>query len=78
VTGAGWVSIAGAADRPTPGRHADAGHLAMVAQPHVVADAILEFITEHRGTDVLARPYDGFAELLGARDRTCLWSMSQQ
>jgi 2-hydroxymuconate-semialdehyde hydrolase len=45
----------------------DAGHLAMVDQPHVVADAILDFITEHRGTDVLAEPYEGFPEVLGAQ-----------
>jgi pimeloyl-ACP methyl ester carboxylesterase len=45
----------------------DAGHLAMIDQPHVVADAILDFVTEHRGTDVLAEPYDGFPEVLGAQ-----------
>jgi pimeloyl-ACP methyl ester carboxylesterase len=44
-----------------------AGHLAMIDRPHVVADAILDFITEHRGVDVLARPYDGFPEVLGAQ-----------
>jgi pimeloyl-ACP methyl ester carboxylesterase len=45
----------------------EAGHLAMVDQPHVVADAILDFITEHRGTGALAQPYDGFPEVLGAQ-----------
>jgi pimeloyl-ACP methyl ester carboxylesterase len=44
-----------------------AGHLAMVDQPHVVADAILDFITEYRGTDALAQRYDGFPEVLGAQ-----------
>jgi hypothetical protein len=45
----------------------EAGHLAMVDQPHVVADAILDFITEYRGTAALAKPYDGFPEVLGAQ-----------
>jgi haloalkane dehalogenase len=45
----------------------DAGHLAMVDQPHAVADAILDFITEHRGTGTLAEPYTGFPEVLGAQ-----------
>jgi pimeloyl-ACP methyl ester carboxylesterase len=45
----------------------DAGHLAMIDQPHVVADAILDFITEYRGVDALATPYDGFPEVLGAQ-----------
>jgi pimeloyl-ACP methyl ester carboxylesterase len=45
----------------------DAGHLAMIDQPHVVADAILDFVTEHRGTDSLGRRYDGFPEVLGAQ-----------
>jgi pimeloyl-ACP methyl ester carboxylesterase len=45
----------------------EAGHLAMVDQPHVVADALLDFITQYRGTEVLAKPYDGFPEVLGAQ-----------
>jgi pimeloyl-ACP methyl ester carboxylesterase len=45
----------------------EAGHLAMVDQPHAVADAILDFITEYRGVGALARPYDGFPEVLGAQ-----------
>jgi pimeloyl-ACP methyl ester carboxylesterase len=45
----------------------EAGHLAMVDKPHVVADAILDFIAEYRGTEVLAKPYDGFPEVLGAQ-----------
>lgn len=45
----------------------EAGHLAMVDQPHAVADALLDFVTEHRGIGALAKPYDGFPELLGAQ-----------
>lgn len=45
----------------------EAGHLAMVDQPHAVADAILDFITEHRGIDALASSYEGFPEVLGAQ-----------
>jgi pimeloyl-ACP methyl ester carboxylesterase len=33
----------------------EAGHLAMVDQPHLVADAILDFVTEHRGVGALAQ-----------------------
>jgi pimeloyl-ACP methyl ester carboxylesterase len=45
----------------------EAGHLAMVDQPHVVADAILDFVSEYRGVQTLAKPYDGFPEVLGAQ-----------
>jgi hypothetical protein len=31
-------------------------------------DAILDFITEHWGVGVLAEPYDGFPEVLGAQN----------
>jgi pimeloyl-ACP methyl ester carboxylesterase len=44
----------------------EAGHLAMVDKPHEVADAILDFVTEYRGLDALAKPYMGFPELLGS------------
>jgi pimeloyl-ACP methyl ester carboxylesterase len=42
----------------------EAGHLALVDQPHLGADAIIDFVTEHRGTDVLADRYMGFPEIL--------------
>ena len=42
----------------------EAGHLALVDQPHVGADVILDFITEHRGNQALANKYMGFPELL--------------
>lgn len=45
----------------------EAGHLAMVDKPHTVADAILDFVTEYRGTDALAESYMGFPELLGSQ-----------
>ena len=41
-----------------------AGHLALVDQPHLGADAILDFIAEHRGTDALAQKYMGFPDIL--------------
>jgi hypothetical protein len=56
----------------------EAGHLAMIDQPHVVADAILDFITEYLDVASLAQPYDGFPEVLGAqhvtKDFKGLWS----
>ncbi|WP_251328548.1 alpha/beta fold hydrolase [Haloplanus pelagicus] len=42
----------------------EAGHLALVDQPHLGADAIIDFVTEHQGTDVLADRYMGFPEIL--------------
>lgn len=48
----------------------EAGHLAMVDQPHMVADAIIDFISEYRGVDALAKSYDGFPEVLGAQHVT--------
>jgi hypothetical protein len=35
-----------------------------VDQPHLGADAIIDFVTEHLGTDVLADRYMGFPEIL--------------
>ncbi len=36
-----------------------AGHLCLVDRPGYVAEAMLDFITEHRGLGALARPYTG-------------------
>ncbi len=41
-----------------------AGHLALVDQPHLGADAIIDFVTEHQGTEALAGKYMGFQEIL--------------
>jgi len=41
-----------------------AGHLALVDQPFLGADAMLDFITEHRGVQALADKYMGFPEIL--------------
>lgn len=37
----------------------DAGHLPGVERPEFVAEAILDFVTEHRGLDAIAQPYLG-------------------
>lgn len=47
-------------------KNSEIGHFAMVDKPHAVADAILDFVTEYRGNDALAKPYMGFSELLGS------------
>ena len=36
-----------------------AGHLCLVDRPEYVAEAMLDFITEHRGRGALAKPYTG-------------------
>lgn len=36
-----------------------AGHLCLVDRPEYVAEAMLDFITEHRGLSALAKPYAG-------------------
>lgn len=41
-----------------------AGHLALVDQPHLGADAIVDFVAEHLGTDALGDRYMGFPEIL--------------
>jgi hypothetical protein len=38
----------------------EAGYLALVEQPHLGSDAITDFVTEYRGTDVLAERHPGF------------------
>ena len=36
-----------------------AGHLCLVDRPEYVAEAMLDFITEHRGLVALSKPYTG-------------------
>ena len=37
----------------------EAGHLPGVERPEFVAESILDFVTEHRGLDAIAKPYRG-------------------
>lgn len=37
----------------------EAGHLPMLDRPDAVADLVLDFVTEHRGVDAVARRYTG-------------------
>lgn len=41
-----------------------AGHLVLVDQPHLGANAIIDFVTERGETDTLAERYVGFPEIL--------------